>query len=63
MVSIEPESQSSALQDAFARLAEAALPSPFMSQVCLRNEILKFGYLVPLAHKTVIYTLQPAPAF
>ncbi|XP_068714440.1 ankyrin repeat and BTB/POZ domain-containing protein 1-like isoform X1 [Montipora foliosa] len=32
VVSIEPESQSSALQDAFARLAEAALPSPFMSQ-------------------------------
>ena len=33
VVSIEPESQSTELQDAFGRLAEAALPDPFSSQV------------------------------
>lgn len=32
VVSIEPESQSTGLQDAFGRLAEIALPSPFSSQ-------------------------------
>ncbi|KAM7437250.1 Ankyrin repeat and BTB/POZ domain-containing protein 1 [Porites harrisoni] len=32
VVSIEPESQSTELQDAFGRLAEAALPVPFTSQ-------------------------------
>ena len=33
VVSIEPESQSTELQDAFGRLAEAALPVPLTSQV------------------------------
>lgn len=32
VVSIEPESQSTSLQDAFGRLAEIALPSPFTAQ-------------------------------
>ena len=38
VVSIEPESQATGLQDAFGRLAEFALPPALTSQVGLCNQ-------------------------